>query len=51
MIKVRLTHDTLVRFEAGTVLEVSPAEASRLLAFNNAVKVEDEKKTEKKSKK
>lgn len=49
--KVKLTHDTIVRFEAGTILEVSPAEASRLLAFRNAVMVEEEKKTEKKSKK
>lgn len=37
--KVKLTHDTLVRFAKDTVLEVSDAEASRLIAFNNAVEV------------
>ena len=36
MMTVRLTHDTIVRFEAGTVLEVSEKEASRLIAFGNA---------------
>lgn len=41
--KVRLTHDTLVRFAKDTVLEVSDQEASRLIAFNNAVKVEEKK--------
>ena len=39
--KVRLTNDTIVRFAKGTVLEVSDQEASRLFAFNNAVKVEE----------
>lgn len=38
--KVKLTHDTLVRFAKDTVLEVSDQEASRLIAFNNAVEVE-----------
>lgn len=37
--KVKLTHDTLVRFAKDTVLEVSDQEASRLIAFNNAVEV------------
>ena len=37
---VRLTRDTIVRFEKDTVLEVSDTEASRLIAFGNAVKVE-----------
>ena len=37
--KVKLTHDTSVRFAKGTVLEVSSQEASRLIAFNNAVEV------------
>ena len=37
--KVELLHDTAVRFAKGTVLEVSDAEASRLIAFNNAVEV------------
>jgi hypothetical protein len=44
MAKVKLTHDTQVRFAKGTVLEVSEAEASRLFAFNNAVPAEEEKK-------
>lgn len=47
--KVRLTRDTLVRFEAGTVLEVSTAEASRLFMLGNAVEVKEEKKAEKKN--
>lgn len=38
--KVKLLHDTTVRFAKGTVLEVSEQEASRLIAFNNAVKAE-----------
>ena len=38
--KVRLTQDTAVRFAKDTVLEVSDQEASRLFAFNLAVKVE-----------
>lgn len=41
--KVKLTNDTVVRFVKGTVLEVSDQEASRLIAFNNAVKVETKK--------
>ena len=52
--KVKLTHDTLVRFAKDTVLEVSEQEASRLIAFNNAVKVEEKKaeaKTAKETKK
>jgi len=51
--KIELLHDTAVRFAKGTVLEVSDAEASRLIAFNNAVRVEDktEAKTAKKKKK
>lgn len=44
--KVKLTNDTVVRFVKGTVLEVSDREASRLIAFNNAVKVEEKKKAE-----
>ena len=39
--KVKLTHDTVVRFAKGTVLEVSEQEASRLIAFNNAVEVKE----------
>ena len=41
--KVKLTNNTAVRFAKGTVLEVSDQEASRLIAFNNAVKVEEKK--------
>lgn len=41
--KVKLTNDTLVRFVRDTVLEVSDQEASRLIALNNAVKVEVKK--------
>ena len=37
--KVKLTHDTVVRFAKDTVLEVSDQEALRLIAFNNAVEV------------
>ena len=33
---IRLKRDTIVRFNRGTVLEVSDAEASRLIAFGNA---------------
>lgn len=39
--KVKLTNDTVVRFAKGTVLEVSDQEASRLIAFNNAVEVKE----------
>jgi hypothetical protein len=50
-VKVKLTHDTVVRFCKGTVLEVSDEEASRLIAFNNAVKVETKKAAAKPAKK
>lgn len=46
--KVKLTHDTVVRFAKGTVLEVSEEEASRLFAFKNAVEVKEEAKPKKK---
>jgi len=49
--KIELLHDTVVRFAKGTVLEVSDAEASRLIAFNNAVRVEEEKAEAKTAKK
>ena len=49
--KVKLTNDTVVRFAKGTVLEVSYQEASRLIAFNNAVKVEEKKAEAKPAKK
>lgn len=48
--KVKLTHDTAVRFAQGTVLEVSDQEASRLIAFNNAVEVKDKKSVAKPAK-
>lgn len=48
---VKLTNDTVVRFAKGSVLEVSDEEASRLLAFNNAVKVEEKKAAAKPAKK
>lgn len=48
MVKVELLNDAVVRFAKGTVLEVSEAEASRLIAFKSAVRVE-EKKTEAKT--
>lgn len=49
--KVKLTNNTAVRFAKGTVLEVSDQEASRLIAFNNAVKVEEKKAEAKPAKK
>lgn len=49
--KVELTNDTVVRFAKGTVLEVSEAEALRLIAFKNAVKVEEKKTGAKTAKK
>lgn len=39
--KIELLHDTVVRFPAGAVLDVSEHEARRLLALNNAVIVTD----------
>lgn len=42
--KIRLTNDTIVRFKAGTVLEVETSEANRLIAFKNAEPVAEEKK-------
>lgn len=44
MMKVKLKRDTSVRFSAGTVLEVSDQEASRLVAFGNAELVEEKPK-------
>lgn len=49
--KIELLHDTTVRFAKGTILEVSDQEASRLIAFNNAVKVEEKKAEAKPSRK
>lgn len=49
--KVKLTNDTIVRFAKDTVLEVSDEEASRLIAFNNAVKVTEKKAAAKPAKK
>lgn len=41
--KVKLLHDTVVRFPKDTIVEVSEEEAKRLIAFNNAAKVEEPK--------
>lgn len=49
--KIKLTHDTAVRFEKGTVLEVSDTEAARLIAFNNAEEVKTKKAETKPAKK
>ena len=43
MAKVELLNDAVVRFAKGTVLEVSDQEASRLIAFKSAVRVEEKK--------
>lgn len=51
MTRVRLTRDTAVRYEAGTELEVSQAEASRLFAFGLAVEIVAEKPKKKAAKK
>lgn len=48
--KVKLTHDTIVRFPAGAVLEVSDQEAKRLMALNNAVPAEAEQPAPKQTK-
>jgi hypothetical protein len=50
--KVKLLHDTRVNFPAGTELEVSEAEASRLQAFGLAEEVKEQapKKAPKKAK-
>lgn len=49
--KVVLKRDTVVRFKAGTVLEVEDQEGLRLIAFGNAAKAEEPKpkKTTKKA--
>lgn len=49
--KVKLINDTVVRFAKDTVLEVSDQEASRLIAFNNAVMVDTKKAEAKPTKK
>lgn len=47
--KIELKRDTIVRFSKGTVLEVSEKEASRLIAFGNAVAVKEPKLETKKT--
>lgn len=42
--KIKLKHDTIVRFPKDTVLDVSEEEAKRLIAFGNAEKVEEKPK-------
>ena len=49
--KIKLTHDTSVRFRKGDVLEVEEAEAKRLIAFNNAVQEKEEEPKKKTTKK
>lgn len=49
--KIELLHDTVVRFPAGAVLDVSDDEARRQLALNNAVIVPEKKPAPKKPKK
>jgi hypothetical protein len=49
--KVKLTADTAVRFDKGTVLEVSDREATRLLAFRLAEEVKAKKAETKPAKK
>lgn len=51
MTRVRLTRDTAVRYAAGTELEVSQAEASRLFAFGLAVEIAEENPKKKAAKK
>ena len=43
MQKVKITRDTVVRFEAGAVLEVSDVEGARLIAFKCAEPVVEPK--------
>ena len=43
--KVKLTHDTVVRFAKDTVLEVSDQEAKRLVAFKLAEEVKAKAET------
>lgn len=51
MKKILLLNDTVVRFEKGTVLEVSDQEAGRLIAFRNAVEAAEPVKEKKEAKK
>lgn len=46
--KVKVLRDTIVRFPAGTVLDVTGEEGKRLIALGNAAEVKVEKKKEKK---
>lgn len=47
--KVKVLRDTIVRFPAGTVLDVTGEEGKRLIALGNAAEVKvEKKKTEKK---
>ena len=49
--RVKLLHDTFVKYQKDTILEVTDEEGKRLIAFLNAEKVEAEKpKAEKKMK-
>lgn len=46
--KIKLLRDTVVRFQSGTVIEVSDAEAKRLISLRNAEPVKETKKPAKK---
>ena len=41
--KVKLTHDTSVRYPMGTVLDLPEEEAKRLISLNNAEVMTEEK--------
>lgn len=45
--KVEILRDTIVRFPAGSVIEVADAEGKRLISFGNAAEVKPEKKSKK----
>ena len=49
--RIVLTQNTRVNYPAGTVVDVSEAEALRLIAFGLGVEAEPDKKPAKKSKK
>ena len=39
--KIKLVHDTAVRFPVGSEIEVSEAEGKRLIAFGSGVEVKE----------
>lgn len=46
--KVKLTRDTIVRFPAGTVIDVTGEEGKRLIALGNAGEVKEKPKKKEK---